>query len=545
MKQTLLTLILITMLTCSCKTGQQADLLIVNANIYTVDAQFSKASQMAVKDGKIVYVGDDCPLRAKEVVDMKGRSVYPGFIDGHCHFLSYGENCIRYVDLRDCASFDEVIERLKKYERENGESDWIIGRGWDQNLWEGQQFPDNKLLEANFPGKYVVLTRIDGHATLVTNNVMQLIGLNRKTKIEGGEIYLGSNGRPTGILIDNAADLAKAAIPPLNNEQLTRALLRAQDDCFAMGLSSITDAGLGIRAIEHIDSLQQGNKLKMKINAMVNPDDETLLHFTRQGVIVKDRLSVRSVKIYADGALGSRGAKLLRPYDDAPQTDGLMVCDDDFYRHVCSIAAQAGYQVCCHAIGDGGVHHIIDIYSEYLKPGNDLRWRIEHSQVVDSADFARYGQYNIVPSIQATHCTSDMAWAGERLGPDRVKNAYAYKRLLEQNGWLVNGTDFPIEHINPLYTFYASVARKDLDGRPAEGFQMENALSREEALRSMTIWAAKGAFEEDRRGSLEVGKDADFVVLSSDIMTAPEAKLPHIGVLQLYVSGELVYKRNH
>ena len=306
---------------------------------------------------------------------------------------------------------------------------------------------------------------------------------------------------------------------------MPKPLLEAQEKCWAVGLRSVTDAGLDIETIELIDSLQEAGLLKIHVNAMINPDDETMEHFMRQGIIDKEKLTVRSVKIYADGALGSRGAKLLEPYSDAPETSGLILESDDFYRHVCQMAYDAGYQVCCHAIGDGGVHHILGIYSEFLKGPNDLRWRIEHSQVVAEDDFDRYGQYSVIPSIQTTQCTSDMDWAGERLGPERIKNAYAYQRLLQENGWLINGTDFPIEDISPLYTFYAAVARKHLDGTPAEGFQMENALSREQALRSITIWVAKGCFLEDRKGSIEVGKDADFVILDRDIMTIEENEI--------------------
>lgn len=536
----ILTIAAIMMSLSSCVTTNHADLLLVNGHFYTADEQFSQVSQLAVKDGKIVYAGDDCRLKAADTIDLGGRSAYPGFIDGHCHFAGYGENRIRYADLRGCLSFDEVIDRLREHERSNGPSDWLVGRGWDQNLWPGQQFPTNRRLDSLFPGRHIVLTRIDGHATLVTDNVLALAGIDAESRIAGGEVLLDAQGRPTGLLLDNAADRAKAVIPPLSARQLTQALLRAERDCFALGLSSVTDAGLSAPVIDHIDSLQQQGMLKIKVNAMINPDEETLAYFVRRGVMAKERLTVRSVKLYADGALGSRGAKLLAPYSDAPETDGLMVCDDSTYRHVCQTALDAGYQVCTHCIGDGGVRHMLQIYSEFLKGPNDLRWRIEHSQVVDSADFDRYREYSIIPSIQATHCTSDMGWAGERLGAERVKNAYAYKRLLQQNGWLVNGTDFPIEQINPLLTFYASVARRDALTRE-EGFQTEDALTREEALRSMTIWAAKGAFEENRKGSLEVGKDADIVVLSHDIMTIPLSEVPGVTVERLFVQGEQVY----
>lgn len=532
--------------TMSCNDKIEVDMIVKNAKVYTVDSVFSKANSFAVKDGKFVAIatGSDKVIMerycSKQVIDAQGKSIFPGFIDAHCHFVSYGENCIRYADLKNCASFDELIERLVEYDKDN-ESEWILGRGWDQNLWETKEFPDNTLLNNKFPNKKVLLTRIDGHAVLVTNNVLELAGLNENSVVDGGDIILNEQGKPTGILLDNAADITKNIVPELDNNQKIKALMKAQKDCFALGLTSITDAGLDISTINMIDSLQQSGDLKMNINAMINPDEETLDYFMNQGIIVKDRLSVHSVKLYADGALGSRGAKLIKPYSDAPETDGLIVNDDDFYKHVCDRAYKAGYQVCTHAIGDGGVRHILNIYTEFLKGKNDLRWRIEHSQIVDPADFDLYGQYNIIPSIQSTHCTSDMFWAVDRIGEERMPYAYAYKDLLDQNGWIINGTDFPIEYINPLYTFYAAVARKNLEGKPLNGFQLENALSREEALKSMTIWAAKGSFDESRRGSIELNKKADFIILSDDIMTIDESLIPNVKVESLVIGGEKIY----
>ena len=358
---------------------------------------------------------------------------------------------------------------------------------------------------------------------LVSDNVLKIIGLDRANRIDV---------KQGGILLDNAADMAKSIVPSLNNQQRIKALKIAQRDCFKYGLTGVTDAGLDIRSIALLDSLQQKGVVKMKINAMVNPDDETMDYFMKFGIIEKERLTVRSVKIYADGALGSRGARLLEPYSDAPETSGLFVENEDFYDHVCEKAYNAGYQVCCHAIGDAGVRMILNEYAKFLKGENDLRWRIEHSQVVDAQDFALYKEYNIIPSIQATHCTSDMPWAEERLGSERVKNAYAYKTLLAQNVWLINGTDFPIEHISPIETFYSSVARKYL---------IENKLTREEALKSMTIWAAKGYFAESRKGSIEIGKEADFVILSADIMTIEDEKIPEVKVVNTFINGEMVY----
>ena len=519
------------MISCS-KTN--VDLIVHNANVYTVDNQFSKAQAFAIKDGKFVAVGTEKDIMrhysAAFTLDAQGQSIYPGFIDGHCHFVGYGETKVRFADLNGCKSFEEVLERLEKHNKGN-DSEWLLGRGWDQNLWEIKEFPDNAELHKRFPNKKVLITRVDGHAVLVTDNILKLIGLNAKSRIDGGEIIL-KNGKPTGILLDNAADLAKAAIPELDNSQRIKALKIAQRDCFALGLTGVTDAGLDIRSIALIDSLQQRGVLKMKINAMVNPDDETMDYFIKFGIIEKERLTVRSVKIYADGALGSRGARLLEPYSDAPETSGLLVENEDFYDHVCEKAYNAGYQVCCHAIGDGGVRMILNEYAKFLKGENDLRWRIEHSQVVHPQDFTLYKKYSVIPSIQATHCTSDMPWAEDRLGSERVKSAYAYKTLLAQNGWLINGTDFPIEHVSPIKTFYASVARKHLT---------DNILSREEALKSMTIWAAKGYFAESRKGSIEVGKEADFVILSDDIMTIEDEKIPEVKVVNTFINGEMVF----
>ena len=521
----------ILMLMTSCEQKTSVDLIVHNANIYTVDNDFSKAQAFAVKDGKFVAVGEETTIMgqysAKETIDAQGDAVYPGFMDGHCHFTGYGENLIRWADLKGSHSYDEVIERLKKHDSLYP-SEWLLGRGWDQNLWEVAEFPDNERLAEAFPEKKVLLTRVDGHAVLVSEEVLDLAGINENTKMDGG-MAIVKEGRCTGVLLDNLADAAKALVPKMETALRVQALLKAQENCMAVGLTSVTDAGLDINTIELIDSLQQNGQLKMHVNAMVNPDDETMDYFMNQGVIDKERLTVRSVKIYADGALGSRGAKLLEPYTDDPTNDGLILESDEFYRHVCQKAYDAGYQVCCHAIGDGGMHHILDIYSEYLKGKNDLRWRIEHSQTVCNADFQRFGEFSVIPSIQTTHCTSDMDWADERLG-ERIKNAYAYQQLLQQNGWVINGTDFPIEDISPIYTFYAAVARKHLDGTPAGGFQMENALTREQALRSITIWVAKGCFLEARKGSIEVGKDADFVILDRDIMTVDERAIPEAKV---------------
>ena len=449
----------------------------------------------------------------------------------------------RFADLNGCESFDEVLDKLKKH-NDGNDSEWLLGRGWDQNQWNPSVFPDNNSLDSIFPDKKVVLTRIDGHAVLVSSNVLEQLGITKDSNVHGGEILKDEKGELTGVMLDNAADMARAIVPPMDKEQRIKAIKDAQSDCFAVGLTGVTDAGLDIETVTLLEELSLSGVLKMKVNAMMNPDEATMDYFIKKGIIEDERLTVRSVKIYADGALGSRGAKLIEPYTDAPESTGLITADTSFYHNVCKKALEAGLQVCTHAIGDGGVRMTLEFYSDYLNKDNDLRWRIEHSQIVNPDDISTFGELNIIPSIQATHCTSDMAWAEQRLGEERIRHAYAYQELLQQNGWIINGTDFPIENISPLYTFFASVARKDLHGSPEGGFQKENALSREEALRSMTIWAAKGYFAEGRKGSIEKGKEADFVILSDDIMTINEMEIPNVKVVNTFINGEMVYQRN-
>lgn len=523
---------------------EKVDFIMHNAVVYTVDSDFSVASAFAVKDGKFVEVGSNRKIlrnyESDNVYNAEGKAVYPGFNDGHCHFYSFGENLVRYADLKGCKSFEEVLQRVEKHQIENP-SEWILGRGWDQNLWEKNEFPDNRILDELFPEKKIYLIRIDGHAALASEKVLDIAGISGQTEIEGGDILLDKMGVPTGILIDNACDLVKDYIPELTVDERIKALMSAQSKCFEVGLSSVTDAGLRMDKIELIDSLQQTGKLKMRINAMLDHDEATVNHFLNLGIIEKERLTVRSVKLYADGALGSRGAKLLEPYTDDTLTDGLILHDKDFYMDICRRAYDANYQVNTHCIGDAASRYMLNIYASFLKGKNDRRWRIEHAQVINPEDFKLFGENTVIPSIQSTHCTSDMLWAIERLGVERLKTSYAQQLLLQQNGWIINGTDFPIESINPLLTFYAATIRKNLDGVPENGFQMENALSRKDALRSMTIWPAKGSFEENRKGSIEKGKDVDFVVLSNDIMKADESEILKTKVLQLYILGEKVF----
>lgn len=528
----------------SCK-KEKVDMLVINAQIYTVDSAFNKAEAFAVKDGKFVAVGSNRQIqgcyKSDQIIDAQGGYIYPGFMDGHSHFSSLGETMTRYADLNACRSMEEVIQKLREH-ADKYPSEWLLGRGWDQNLWSDKNFPTNELLNKYFPNQKVALTRVDGHAGLVSDVVLKEMNFGAHTVVEGGKILLDDQGKPTGLVMDNAYDLIRNIITPQTYAERVQSLLVAQNACFSVGLSAVTDAGVGRETVELMDSLQTCGKLKMKINAMLNSEEATLQYFLPRGVMTKERLSVRSVKLYADGALGSRGAFLLEPYQDDLLNCGLQVSPDAYYLDICKRANESGFQVCTHAIGDAGVDLILHIYSKILLGPNDKRWRIEHAQVVAPQDFVLFKQYNVIPAIQSTHATSDMRWAKDRLG-NRIVNAYAYQKLLQQNGWLINGTDFPIENINPLYTFYAAIARKDLQGYPEDGFQMENALTREEALRSITIWVARGYFEETRKGSIEPGKEADFVMLDQDIMTIEERKIPKTQVKMLSVSGEIEFQK--
>jgi len=525
------------------QTKKAADIIVFDAVVYTVDSNFSKASAFAIKDGKFIAIGDNLKIlqeyKADKTIDAKGNAIYPGFNDGHSHFLGYGIVTAQYANLVGTSSFEQVVYRLKKFDKQNN-PEWLLGRGWDQNDWNITDFPTNDLLNKAFPNKPVVLTRIDGHAVVANNAALRIAGITSLTKISGGDILL-KEGRPTGVLIDNAADLMKSFVPAFTKEQKTAALLKAQEDCFATGLTTVTDAGLNKEDILLIDELQQQGILKMKVYAMMSPNQENFDFFYKQKPWHKERLTVSSVKLYIDGALGSRGALLLKEYSDDHGNFGLRLHEPAYYDTMCKMAYEAGFQVNTHAIGDSGNRIMLRTYAKYLKGNNDRRWRIEHAQIVSPEDIHYFKDYSIIPSVQATHCTSDMYWADERLGKERIKTAYAYHDLLEQNGWLINGTDFPIESISPLKTFYAAVVRKDAKGWPKKGFQTENALSREDALRSITLWPAKGSFDENQKGSIEPGKAADFVILNKDLMTAKEKELYKIKVLKTFVNGEIVF----
>ncbi|MFP4556173.1 MAG: amidohydrolase [Bacteroidales bacterium] len=533
--------LLSTVIIMSCNSTQKVDLVISNANIYSIDSNFNIYQSMVVDKGKIVALGTNEDINnlyiGEENYNLEGKYVYPGFIDPHSHFMSYGLG-LREGWLAGASSWNEVVNRLVEHNK-NYPSEWIIGRGWNQTEWDIKEFPTKKLLDETFPDNPVLLTRIDGHAAIANTKALNIAGFNPDTLIAGGEIVI-ENNEMTGVLIDNAINLVRKHIPAYTKTQKEEALIAAQRNCFEVGLTSVNDAGLDVEDVMLLERLHQEDKLDMKVNVMLSPTEENLRYADKNGIIKTPSLTVRTIKLFADGALGSRGALLIEPYSDAPNTKGLQLETEEYLTDICQKAYKAGYQVAIHCIGDAATRLALDVYEKFLKPNNDLRWRIEHAQTVHPDDLPRFGELSVVPSIQTTHATSDMIWAAERLGK-RIETAYIYQDLLKQNGWLPNGSDFPIEHINPLYGFYAGVARKNLNGYPPDGFQMENALSREQALKAMTIWAAKAAFEENEKGSLEPNKYADFVVLKEDLMTIPIDKVPNIKVKMTFVNGKAVY----
>ena len=534
-----------------CFTGwgqkTKVDLLVYNARVYTVNNAFSIAEAFAVKNGKIVAVGSTKALTGKYIaskkIDAKRKFIYPGFIDAHAHFYRYGLG-LQTADLVGTKSWDEIITKLNNFTKERNirKGSWIIGRGWDQNDWQIKEFPTKDLLDQNFPDHAVLLTRIDGHAAIANQKALDLAGIKAGQTLTGGTVEV-KNGKLTGVLIDNAIDLVDSKIPPATSEQVAASLKQGQQNCFAVGLTTVDDCGVSYTEALFMDSLQKIGQLKMRVYVMLSDAKRNYDFIFNKGKIKTPYLNVRSFKVYADGALGSRGACLLQPYSDRPDWSGFLLSNAAHFDSVANIILQNGFQMCTHAIGDSGNRTILNIYAKYLKGKNDHRWRIEHAQVVNENDFHLFGQYNVIPSVQPTHATSDMYWAGDRLGPHRVKGAYAFKQLMDQNGWIPLGTDFPVEDISPFKTFYASVFRIDEKNYPAGGYQMENALSREAALRGMTIWAARSNFEEDEKGSLEKGKFADFIILDKDLMVVGAKDVLKTSVLATYIGGEKVYEK--
>jgi predicted amidohydrolase YtcJ len=530
-----------------CQAKREAvDLLVTNATVYTVDSAFSQAQAFAVRDGKFVAVGRTAELQSRyqaaQEVDAQGKFIYPGFYDAHCHFYRYSLG-LSSANLVGTTSWANVVQQLQAQRRQYPQAAWLTGRGWDQNDWASKQFPTKDTLDALFPDVPVFIIRVDGHAALVNQKALDLAGVTAATPISGGTIMRNAQGRLTGLLVDNATRLVSDKIPEPSAAEAAQLLLQGQQKCLAVGLTSLADAGLDKANIDQLAALQQQGKLSLRLYAMLNPTAANKAFYLKNGPLLSDQLTVSSFKVYADGALGSRGACLLEPYADHPKETGFLLSTEKEFRALAKELAASKFQMNTHAIGDSANRLILNIYGEALAGQQDRRWRIEHAQVVSAADQPKFGQFGIVPSVQPTHATSDMYWAAERLGKERVKTAYAYAALLRQYGQLALGSDFPVEDINPLYGFHSAVARQDAKNYPAGGFQPENALSRADALRGMTTWAAHAGFEENRKGQIRPGLLADFVLLDLDLLTAPAEKLRTAQVQQTWIGGKRVFEK--
>ena len=527
-----------------------ADLILQHGVFYPVQPAPRVEGSLAVRGGRIVYLGPDAGaerLRGPRtrVIDLAGRTVTPGLIDAHSHLLGLGQ-ALAEVDLTGATSYEEVIRRVREAAARVPAGTWVRGRGWDQNLWPGQQFPTHEALSAAVPGHPVWLTRVDGHAAVVNARAMEILKIDAAIKDpSGGRFLRDAAGRPTGVMVDNAMNVA-GSLPGPTREESQRWLREASRHCLALGLTTVTDMGVSAGDIEAYKALRQANELPIR-SALFLTDDQALLdQWFRTGPAVdpEARLLVRGVKMYADGALGSRGAALIEPYSDDPTNIGLLVTPGAHMEDVARRALAAGFQVGIHAIGDRGSIVAIDAMEKALGgPRPEARFRLEHTQVVRVQDLERMARLGIIASMQPTHATSDMAWADERLGEGRLERAYAWRKILKDGGRLALGSDFPVELADPRLGLYAAVTRQDLKGNPPGGWLPGERLSREEALRGFTLDAAWSLFLDQEVGSLEVGKRADLVVFSRDLMTVPEAEIPRVEIDLTLVDGQVVHER--
>ena len=530
--------LIVGLLLSSCQS--KVDLIVHNAIVYTLGQNNLKASAFVVDDGKFVDVGGEELLdqyTAKKVLDLQELPVYPGFIDSHCHFLSLGLS-LNKVDLVGTKSFEDVLDRVKRYAT-NKELNAITGRGWDQNDWKIKRLPNKEQLDLLFPDIPVALRRIDGHAMLVNQKALDLAGITLDTEVTGGQI-VKENGKLTGVLIDAPMQMVTNILPKPSVEEKIKSLQDVEEICFANGLTTVSVAGLDREDIFLIDSLHKTGALTIRVYAMISNSKDNVDYFLKEGPYKTDKLNVRSFKVYADGALGSRGAALKDSYSDLDNHTGAFITSKDSLEALAYKLAASPFQMNTHAIGDAANQVVLEAYNKALVFSDDPRWRVEHAQIIDTNDIKLFNR-KILPSVQPTHATSDMYWAEDRLGEDRLYGAYANKALLEQSGRIALGTDFPVEDVNPFKTFYAAVVRKDSEAFPEEGYLPENKLSEIEALKGMTIWGAYANFEDREKGSIEAGKVADFIILDRDIIKVSEKRILKTRVVATLVDGKIVY----
>ena len=541
-------------ISCGGPSVPPADIVLRSGKIATVDDTFSMAQAVAVSGDRIVKVGTDEDITpfigdGTRVIELNGKLIVPGLIDAHAHLLGYG-NALSTLDFRGTTSFRQIIDMVAEKAKTLTAGEWIIGRSWDQNDWEAGEFPFHDALSKDVPNHPVWLTRVDGHAGIANTKAMDIAGITTKSKDpDGGEILRKPGGEPTGVFIDHAMGLVSRHIPNATPEQRREALYQAAENCLSVGLTGIHDAGVSPGIIEQYKRLIDEGRLGLRIYAMLgNPGRDDVRDYLRENMIENygnHFLKVNSIKLFMDGALGSRGAAMFEPYSDRSGYSGLLTLTYERALAVSRNALEVGCQVCTHAIGDKGNRLILDAYEQALKehPNPDHRFRVEHAQVVAPEDFPRFADLGVLPSMQPTHATSDMYWAGDRVGPERVKGAYAWQRFLEKGCIIPCGSDFPVEENNPMLGIYAGITRQDPSGWPEGGWFPDQCMTREQVLRGFTIWAAHAAFQEDILGSIEEGKLADMVVLSKDILTVPPKEILDTVPVYTIVGGKIRYRR--
>jgi predicted amidohydrolase YtcJ len=540
-------------LPASAQSARFADLIVTNARIYTVDDSRPVVAAMAIRDGRVAFTGSIREAMAlkganTKVVDANGRTIIPGMVDAHAHLLGLGQS-LRTVQLYGTKSYDEVIARVVERAKGLPAGQWILGHGWDQNQWGDTRFPSHDALSRALPNNPVYLTRIDGHAGLANAAAMRAAGVTAASKDpSGGRVERTTSGEPTGVFVDNAKALVTRAIPSETPAEVRGEIKAAIAESQKYGLVGLHDAGESRATIDIMEDMAKAGEIPFRLNVMISDDSAALLHYFARGpqrALYDNHLWIASIKLYADGALGSRGAALLEPYTDDPKNNGLLITAPAHIQDVATRALRAGFQVATHAIGDRGNRLVLDAYAAALAkvPTADHRFRIEHAQILNHDDIPRFAELGVIPSMQAVHQTSDMYWAGNRLGQVRLLGAYAWRSLLNTGIVIPNGSDAPVEQINPLLSFHSAVSRQDAENWPAGGWMSEQRMTREEALKSMTIWPAFAAFQESTMGSLTPGKLADFVILDRDIMTVADRDILGTSVVATYISGKPVYER--
>lgn len=535
--------------------ARAANLIVTNAQIYTADSTHPRAEALAVAGDRIIFVGTSAGVAALRapgttVIDAGGHALFPGFIDAHAHLRNLSL-ILATLDLRGVPSYDSVVALVAARARHAAPGSWIRGRGWDQNLW-GTAFPTNALLSRATPDNPVYLRRVDGHAALVNQAALRLAGITRATPDPpGGRIIRDANGEPTGLLIDQAFMLAEAAIPPDDDAQMQAMTLPAIAEANRFGLTGIHDAGIGPHELAAYEALARAGRFNLRSYAMIYGSSDTSAFLAAQlalgprPALYDGHLWLRSIKIEFDGAMGSRGAALLAPYSDDPGNVGLFRIPPAQVARIAERAAQAGFQMATHAIGDRANRVALDIYAAALRaaPAGDHRFRIEHAQLLTAEDLPRFAQLGVIPSMQGSHQASDMSWVETRIGPDRVRWAYAWRSLRNTGVIIPNGSDAPVESINPLVSFHAFVTRQNDANEPPGGWFPDQRLTREEALLAMTRWPAYASFMENDVGTLAVGHYADFVILDQDIMTIPAEQILATRVLRTVLGGRTIFER--